>query len=519
MRTRSNVVTLIEASNNKDNPDWPDALLSYQKGVAAMRAKDPVGTNPPVDHLSWQYLAAVHGRPTMGKKGPALDESDPLWSKCQHGSWFFFPWHRMYLLTLESFIRHFSGDADWSVPYWYAVDPDTPKSDVLPNAFLDASGGNALYVKERSTFAQAGQPIFGSVIWKLLSADFITNLGQRIFSVSQDAVPIDNYFGFGGAEYNDQNFNHGHNGAIESIPHAWVHNYVGNDFDRDGNRVGPEGFMSDLMQASRDPIFYLHHANIDRLWQMWLDLDPAHKNSHDNDWLTSSFTFPTPDGGTQQWEVQDVLDTTELGYVYDTVAPPTKFAAAPVGRGPAAQEVVAKVSAPTPAQRPEVIGATVRVPLIADHRADIPLSAPSAPSRALAPDSGAPARHQWLLSLEGITGTVSTSGYGVYVNVPPGAVAAEHPELLAGIVSTFGVRSASLPRGQHGGSGLTFVFDITGVHDALEADGRWDPGNVNVVFVPLVPPVTDEAALAERRAAAPPSTPDLQVTRIAVLVR
>ena len=37
-----------------------------------------------------------------------------LWTQCQHSSWFFFPWHRMYLLTLESFIQHFSGDSQWS---------------------------------------------------------------------------------------------------------------------------------------------------------------------------------------------------------------------------------------------------------------------------------------------------------------------------------------------------------------------------------------------------------------------
>jgi hypothetical protein len=63
------------------------------------------------------------------------------------------------------------------------------------------------------------------------------------------------------------------------------------------------------------------------------------------------------------------------------------------------------------------------------------------------------------------------------------------------------------------------VFEITDVHDALEADGQWDPGNVSVVFVPLVPPAADEAAFAERLAAAPPSPPDLRAARIAVLVR
>jgi tyrosinase len=522
MRTRCNVFTLIA----NENTDWPAALVSYQKGVAAMRGYDPPETTPatrPTNNQSWQYLAAVHGRALdgkHGKRGEKPDTSDPLWSQCQHGSWFFFPWHRMYLLTLESFIQHYSGDADWSVPYWYAVDPDNPKTcDVLPKAFRDPSGGNALYIKERSTFAQAGQSVFGSVLLSLLSHTFHTNLRQQIFSINKDSFPIDDYFGFGGAEYKDQDFNHGQNGAIEAIPHGSTHDYVGSDFDRDGTVVGTEGFMSDLKTAARDPIFWLHHANIDRLWQMWLDLDPDHRNPHDKDWLKSSFKFPTPDGEIKEWSVGDVLDTADLGYRYDTVAAPGKIAVGAPSRGLRAREVGPRVSVPTPAERPRVIGATVSVPLLADRRADIPLSAPSVQSRALVADPTPPAPQQWLLSLEGITGTVATSGYGVYVNVPAGAVAAEHPDRLAGIISTFGVRDASAPRGEHGGSGLTFVFDITGVHDALEADGQWDPGNVSVAFVPLVPPVADEAALAEPRAAAPSSTPDLRATRIAVLVR
>jgi len=43
MRTRSDVFQLIEA----ENTDWPAALVSYEKGVAAMRALDPPDTDPP----------------------------------------------------------------------------------------------------------------------------------------------------------------------------------------------------------------------------------------------------------------------------------------------------------------------------------------------------------------------------------------------------------------------------------------------------------------------------------------
>jgi len=250
VRTRSNVYTLIK----NEHTIWPAALVSYRTGVAAMRAKDPAGTRPPADRLSWQYLAAVHGRPTSDG---AEDHSDPLWSQCQHGSWYFFPWHRMYLLTLESFIQHFSGDAQWSVPYWYAIDLDDPSTDVVPKAFLDSDGDNSLYVEERSTRARNGQPIFGSDQVKGYGTAFVANLQLPNFSVAHTLKRPS----YGGAEFKHPGFDLGHRGAIESVPHAPVHNYVGIDYDpRTKLPIGPVGFMGDLLNAARDPVFWTPHT-------------------------------------------------------------------------------------------------------------------------------------------------------------------------------------------------------------------------------------------------------------------
>ena len=152
------------------------------------------------------------------------------------------------------------------------------------------------------------------------------------------------------------------------------------------------------------------------------------------------------------------------------------------------------------------------------NRARIALSAPKVHSRALTAGAGPPQPQHWMLSVEGITGTIAAPAYSVYVNLPPGALPTDHPDLLAGTITTFGVRDASRPGGEHSGSGLTFVFDITDVHEALEASSSWDPKNIQVTFVPLVPPPVDDAAFAERLAAAPPLRPDLRAARIAVLV-
>jgi tyrosinase len=520
MRTRRNVVSLIAT----EKTDWPAALKAYRAGVEAMRAYDPPDTDPPTpptDKRSWQYLAAVHGRAADGSFEGPIDHSDKLWSRCQHGSWFFFPWHRMYLLTLESFVQHHTEDPDWALPYWYAVDPDNADSDVLPKAFLDPSEGNALYLKQRSTLAQTGQSVFGPELLKQYCDDFINNLKLPYFST--DPAHFSQYGnGYGGAEYTDQNFNHGRGGAAESVPHGVTHDHVGVDYEIVNDEVilvPPYGFMGFLKTAARDPIFWLHHSNIDRLWQMWLDLDPAHKNPNKVGWLNSTFTFPTPDGGTKKWRVGDVLDTTApaLNYVYDTVAPPSQLAAAP-HTGLVPRKVGPQVSAPIPASPPQVIGATRRAPIAATRRAEIALSPPAVRPSGLTAAAEPPRPQRWLLSVEGITGTVAAPAYNVYVNLANDALPIDHPDLLAGTITTFGVRDASRADDEHGGSGLTFVFDITAVHDALEEESRWNPDTLDVVFVPLIPPAADEAGFEERLAAAPPRSPDLEAARIAVMV-
>jgi tyrosinase len=176
------------------------------------------------------------------------------------------------------------------------------------------------------------------------------------------------------------------------------------------------------------------------------------------------------------------------------------------------------VSAPTPAQPPQVIGARTGVPILADRRADIALSAPAAAPRAMTADQAPAQPQRWLLSLEGITGTIAAPVYNVYVNLPAGAAPEDHPELLAGPITTFGVRDASRRRGTHGGNGLTFVLDITGVHDALAEARDWNPATVSVAFVPVAPPPPDDPEFAQRLAAAPAPEPDLRAARIAVLV-
>lgn len=102
-----------------------------------------------------------------------------------------------------------------------------------------------------------------------------------------------------------------------------VHSLVGNDYDQFG-RLVRAGWMGDFATAGLDPVFWLHHSNIDRLWQVWLEADAGHTNpTGDRAWMRTKFKFPKPGGGTFEWEIGDVLDTAALGYKYESVKAPT----------------------------------------------------------------------------------------------------------------------------------------------------------------------------------------------------
>ena len=76
--------------------------------------------------------------------------------------------------------------------------------------------------------------------------------------------------------------------------------------------------MGDPDQAARDPIFWLHHANIDRLWKRWLGQGGRQNPLKDNVWMTTKFFFFNENGKKVGMAGKDILDTVkQLNYRYD----------------------------------------------------------------------------------------------------------------------------------------------------------------------------------------------------------
>jgi tyrosinase len=210
---------------------------------------------PVTDKRNWQNQAKIH-----------LDS-------CAHKNWFFLPWHRAYLYYFEAICREITGDATFALPYW-----DWTTQRQLPPQFWK---GELVSTRQANQNSKAIDEYVGKeIIEKILDGDFETFAGGK-------AKRTDEATG---------------QGRLENAPHNYIHTFVGGHM---------RTFMSPL-----DPIFWLHHANVDRLWTEWAKKKKAMPK--DKNWLSAKMTFCGPDGKPASTAVEEVLGTHKLGYRYDT---------------------------------------------------------------------------------------------------------------------------------------------------------------------------------------------------------
>ena len=204
-------------------------MTSYAKAVTAMKAL------PASDPRSWSYQAAIHGTNVM----PDLT----AWNTCQHRNYFFWSWHRMYLYYFERIARAMSGDPVCSLPYWNYTSSNQRR---LPAMFRDPA--SPLYVANREAAMNNGS---GSLAAS--DVDYTATFALTSFASAS--------------------------ATLESTPHNVVHVRVG-------------GLMAQVKAAAQDPIFYLHHCNIDRLWNLWLPQGAGRSDPlGDATWRSRKFTF------------------------------------------------------------------------------------------------------------------------------------------------------------------------------------------------------------------------------------
>lgn len=470
--------------------DWADDILWFARGVAAMKAR------PLADPISWRFYAGAHGFNAArwaelgylfpGEQPPSQALLAKFWVQCQHGSWYFLPWHRGYVLALEANIRavvtSLNGPESWALPYWNYF---APNQSALPRAFgspdwPDGVGNNPLFVEQR--YGPDGD---GNVFVPVNEVNMSALNDPDFTGVSGGGSP-----GFGGV---DTGFSHNGqiHGGIETQPHDFVHGLVGG---REAQPPETFGAMSDPRTAGLDPIFWLHHANIDRLWASW-NAGSTHLDPSQSSWLLGpastgerEFCAPMPDGSTFVYTPREMMNTNDLGYEYDTLEP-ALGPAPPAPPAPPGGPMEEGVPMPDEANI-EVVGANDESVPVGDSESRTRVRLDPSARRKVTDNlglEGVQVSERVFLNLENVRGQSDATAFSVYVGLGNDDDPAEHPELLAGSIAPFGVSQASSFDDRHAGQGLNFVLEVTDIANRLNLEGRLDVDDLPVRVVPRRP--------------------------------
>ena len=212
-----------------------------------------------------------------------------------HGGWNFLPWHRAYLYFHERILAGLLGDDSFALPYW-----DWPSEPKLPAAYTTGALLDARRAQGRNARTASLASVFPGP--NGVQAAVMAALSQTTF------------FLFGGGL--DPLTGVMVSGAIENSPHGPVHGWTGTPFVPATSTGGDD--MGLLATAGKDPVFFAHHGNIDRLWNVWLATPSGQMNPTDAAFLNASWRFVDFDGKWVRISARDVLDNkTSLKYDYN----------------------------------------------------------------------------------------------------------------------------------------------------------------------------------------------------------
>jgi tyrosinase len=251
--------------------------------------------------------------------------------ECPHGWSTFLPWHRMYLWGFEQQLQDIHPSV--TLPYWdwSQSTPQQVADGHIPEAYrcwvtdemLSSLSGKVasgtiktLEALEGKTFKsirafwkaaadvpdsehdvivdalKVVNPLFSEQRWP----GEVTGLAYPTPAGMEGIVAVQSWRDFGGGMDVDQSF-----GILDMDPHNTMHVWIG------GQPADhpPGGLMTNNLSAAFDPIFWAHHANVDRLWALWQERHPGVDPPDPDDIL------PGVDS-----TVRDSLSTTKLGYEY-----------------------------------------------------------------------------------------------------------------------------------------------------------------------------------------------------------
>ncbi|RPA76205.1 Di-copper centre-containing protein [Ascobolus immersus RN42] len=226
--------------------------------------------------------------PGTGSDYEAFTVQHKIQTPWVHYTGLFLPWHRLFLREFERSLQEKCG-YQGALPYWdYTIDSGSGKNFTIESPVFHPEhgfGGNGEFDKNvHDILAAQGTPDFwggGCVKTGPFKDMTFTVPQERYFNESTAPRCLKRNFFLAFTEWTTQdkedavyeqtNFEDmefmlegGH------IPGQWAALHTGGHFIVGG--LMPQGAYTtagDVWTSSLEPLFYLHHANIDRVWNQW----------------------------------------------------------------------------------------------------------------------------------------------------------------------------------------------------------------------------------------------------------
>ena len=217
-----------------------------------VRIRKNANTLTPAERDRFVAALAQLNNQGLGRFADFRDMHTDVSSPQAHGNAGFLPWHRAYLLDLERELQAI--DPSVTLPYWRF---DRPAPNIFRREYLGASDALGTV-----GFAN-GNPL---QFWR---TDGVPGINRRPFFNTASAPP--------GLRSEAQTLGIGNQyrlfRAMEGNPHGDAHTSFG-------------GSISLIDTAAKDPLFFLLHCNVDRLWAKWQRqngrFDPAQAYSYES---------------------------------------------------------------------------------------------------------------------------------------------------------------------------------------------------------------------------------------------
>jgi len=468
-------------------------LAALRKGVRAMKARKPS------DPLSWFYQAAIHGvtDDAIKKavvKDPGIESvfKKRYWNQCPHdgeNSANFLPWHRGYTYHFEKILRMHTENDRFSLPYWNYTQKTNrkfPKEFGIKHLDGDLTNDhedniNPLYLAERDFYFTGYEHPFAT--------------GLPLLELSDDAVdvslPMNSPVFFGETEREGlaggiADEDPSTRGLLESYPHDQIHRAVGGIIDSSTGE-GSAGAMASPPTAGFDPIFSIHHSNIDRLWAEWSCMPGKKWGKLPSDyWFNERpWFFYDVDGRVVNESRRTYFDYRALGIKFKYEDPNYKPLALPTARAAAMEPLLQVLKSPA-----SLAETPLQVEVLGAGRAVLPLAPvmkhhfQNAVSTLSVQPIGSGGRRMILRLKRVDLGLVDATGFDVHLTANPSRELRRSDESFIGSISLFRHFQKTNSGDSHGGMQHSEMDETFDVSRAATAMGSSSLDNLSLVLVP-----------------------------------